>query len=153
MIQARSGSLLARPGVRQFIKFCIVGATSFAIDFGISTFLVLHLHVWWVLARTLSFACAVTNGFFWNQRWTFQAVGHRQHHEQYAMFFSVNVVGWLLNLVIMKVVFYALTGEWTITKHSVPVWIAAFMAATVIVTFWNFFANKHWTFKHKSQAA
>lgn len=151
MIGAGVANVVERPGVRQFVKFCIVGATSFAIDVGVSYVLTFELHMWWVLAKTISFSLAVTNGFFWNQRWTFRAVGHRSHREQYAMFFSVNVVGWLLNLTIMKAVFFASTGTWRGQHPTKPVWAAATLLATVIVVFWNFFANKHWTFKRKEQ--
>ena len=145
--ETESLRLLDRPGLRQFIKFCIIGSTSFAIDFGISYFLTFPLHMWWVLAKTISFSLAVTNGFFWNQRWTFRAVGHRKHHEQYAMFAGVNIVGWLLNVSIMKTVFWISTGTFRGQHPTKPVWLAATILATVIVVFWNFFANKHWTFK------
>jgi putative flippase GtrA len=148
MIQAGEGTLLQRPGMQQFLKFCVVGATSFTIDVGISYILTFHFHMWWVLAKTVSFTLAVTNGFFWNQRWTFDAVGKRKHHEQYAMFFGVNIVGYILNLAIMKAVFFASTGQWRGQHPTKPVWFAATLTATVIVVFWNFFANKHWTFKH-----
>ena len=147
MISLAESNFTQKPAVRQFIKFCIIGATSFTIDVGISYALTFGLHMWWVLAKTISFSLAVTNGFFWNQRWTFRAVGHRKHHEQYAMFFGVNVIGWLLNLSIMKAVFFASTGTWRGQHPTKPVWIAATLLATVIVVFWNFFANKHWTFK------
>ena len=147
MISLAESSLIQKPAVRQFIKFCIIGISSFSIDFGVSYALTFGLHMWWVLAKTISFSLAVTNGFFWNQRWTFRAVGHRKHHEQYAMFFGVNIVGWLLNLSIMKAVFFAATGTWRGQHPTKPTWIAATLLATVIVVFWNFFANKHWTFK------
>lgn len=146
-METTSATVLNRPGLRQFIKFCIVGASSFAIDFGVSWFLTFHLYLWWVLAKTISFSMAVTNGFFWNQRWTFQAVGHRKGHEQYAMFFGVNVVGWALNLAIMKAVFFIGTGTWKGQHPTKPLFVAATLTAMVIVVFWNFFANKHWTFR------
>jgi putative flippase GtrA len=152
MVEAETVSLLHKRGVRQFIKFCIVGASSFAIDAGISTLLAVHLGIWWVAARTFSFILAVTNGFFWNQRWTFRAVGHRRQHEQYTMFFMVNIVGLVLNLTIMKLVFRLMTGGWhrpiLTTPHGKLTWYAALLSATVIVVFWNFFANKLWTFKN-----
>jgi putative flippase GtrA len=148
MIQAGEGTLLQRPGMQQFLKFCVVGATSFTIDVGISYILTFNFHMWWVLAKTISFTLAVTNGFFWNQRWTFDAVGKRKHHEQYAMFFGVNIVGYILNLAIMKSVFFASTGHWRGQNPTKPVFLAATLVATAIVVFWNFFANKHWTFKH-----
>src|SRR5262245_49944727 len=135
MLDVAEQSLLHRPAVRQFIKFCIIGATSFSIDFLVSYALTFGPHMWWVLAKTISFSLAVTNGFFWNQRWTFRAVGHRAHHEQYAMFFGVNIVGWLLNLSIMKAVFFATTGTWRGQHPTKPTWIAATLLATLIVVF------------------
>ena len=144
--------LLQRKGARQFVKFCIVGASSFSIDFGISFILTIGLHVWWVLAKTISFSLAVTNGFFWNQRWTFKAKGHRRSRDQYAMFFTVNIVGYLLNLSIMKTVFFLATGTWRGQHPTVPMFVTATVVATAFVTFWNFFANKHWTFRRNPGA-
>src|SRR5262245_31297153 len=100
----------ARRGLRQFVKFCIVGAGSTVIDFGVFTLAYYGVHAvatllsshrvpevpWlpaWLhavlvpypalqafvdhhegavlLAATLSFVVAVSNGFYWNRRWTF----------------------------------------------------------------------------------
>jgi putative flippase GtrA len=148
MIRAGSVPVFERPDVRQFVKFCIVGATSFTIDVGISYILTFGFEMWWVMAKTISFTLAVTNGFVWNRLWTFQAVGRRRKREQYAMFFGVNIVGYILNLVIMKSVFWAATGTWRGQHPTKPTWAMATLLATAIVVFWNFFANKHWTFKH-----
>jgi putative flippase GtrA len=152
MIQAGSVPFHKRPGIHQFLKFCVVGATSFIIDVGLSYFLTFHMHLWWVLAKTISFSLAVTNGFIWNRLWTFQAVGQRKQHEQYAMFFGVNIVGYILNLSIMKSVFWAATGTWRGQHPTKPVWLLATLFATSVVVFWNFFANKHWTFKRRPTA-
>ena len=147
MISVAERGLIQKPGIRQFIKFCIVGATSFTIDFGVSYLLHYYAKFPVYTAKTLSFCVAVTNGFFWNQRWTFRAVGHRKHHEQYAMFLGVNVVGLLLNGGIFMCVIKLTTGEWS--PHEAPKkwFLLATLAATAVVVFWNFFANKHWTFK------
>lgn len=137
--------------MRQFVKFCIVGASSFAVDVGISAALHYLLHWPVFLAKTLSFCLAVTNGFFWNQRWTFRAVGHRKHHEQYAMFFGVNVVGYVLNAGIVMGMIRTCTGTWNPAETPKPVFFGATLLATAVVVFWNFFANKHWTFKRKDE--
>jgi putative flippase GtrA len=150
MIRADGVPVLDRPDVRQFVKFCIVGITSFTIDAGISALLIFKFNLWWVLAKTISFTLAVTNGFFWNRLWTFRAVGHRRKREQYAMFFSVNVVGYLLNIGIMKCVFWAMTGELRGQHPTKPQFAIATLLATAVVVFWNFFANRHWTFKPPS---
>jgi len=147
MISVAEQSLIQKPAVRQFIKFCIVGATSFFIDVTVSYLLHYHARFPVYAAKTLSFCVAVTNGFFWNQRWTFRAVGHRAHHEQYAMFFGVNVVGLLLNAGIFMSVIRATNGEWSPAETPKRWFFLATIAATAVVVFWNFFANKHWTFK------
>jgi putative flippase GtrA len=153
MIALDKVEILQRDGVRQFMKFCIVGASSFIIDVGVSYLLTFEIfHLWWVIARTISFSLAVTNGFFWNQRWTFRAVGRRKNHEQYMMFFGVNIIGWLLNLSMMKGVFFLTTHRWEGQHPARPVWFCAILFATVVVTFWNYFANKHWTFQHRSSS-
>lgn len=148
MIEVATEPLHKRPAVRQFAKFCIVGASSFAIDYGISFFLHFLFSVNLQVAKTISFALAVTNGFFWNNRWTFQNTGSRAAHEKYARFVAVNVVGWILNLAIVTAVVWSETGTWVNQQPSKPVFLLATLVATFFVVFWNFFANKHWTFKH-----
>ncbi|HVF11379.1 MAG TPA: GtrA family protein [Abditibacteriaceae bacterium] len=145
-LPARPQALLRHAGVRQFVKFCIVGASSFTIDFTISYILTFHFMLWWVLAKTISFFLAVTNGFYWNRRWTFSGKG-RSDKQQYMQFVAVNIVGWSLNIGIMKTVFFLATGTWRGQHPSKPLWLAATLTAMSIVVFWNFFANKHWTFK------
>ena len=73
--------LIEKPIVRQFVKFCIVGASSTLVDKGTLYALLKWAeanapHVPWWACATLSFCLAVTNGFFWNRRWTFQAGAH-----------------------------------------------------------------------------
>jgi putative flippase GtrA len=147
MLEVGEKALLQRPGVLQFIKFCIVGASSFTIDLGISYLLHFHAGFPLVPAKTISFVLAVTNGFFWNRRWTFDAVGKRDHREQYAMFFAVNIVGYLLNIGIVTAIVGLETKTWINQQPSKPVFLIATLIATCFVVFWKFFANKHWTFK------
>ncbi|HXG24101.1 MAG TPA: GtrA family protein [Chthonomonadales bacterium] len=151
MIEAGLGTFIQKPAIRQFIKFCLVGTSSFAIDFGVSFFLTFGFHMWWVLAKTISFTLAVTNGFFWNRRWTFRAIGYRRRRDQYAMFYLVNIVGYVLNLTIMKTVFFISTGTWRGQHPTKPVFIIATLVATAVVVFWNFTANKYWTFRRPTK--
>ncbi|MCL5283107.1 MAG: GtrA family protein [Armatimonadetes bacterium] len=141
-------SLFERESFRQFVKFCIIGFGSAIIDGGVARFLTYHVGLQWEIARTISFTLAVTNGFFWNQRWTFNAVGRTSSSRQYTMFFAVNIVGLLLNLLIMGAVFLMFTGKLhTGGKPDSTHWYIAFFTAITIVSFWNFIANKYWTFK------
>ncbi len=156
-------------GLRQLIKFCIVGASSTVISLSIFSLLVYHFHLDEVLHRALAgsprvqsfvdtydlyvqvaafigFSFAVTNGYIWNSRWTFPRVDSIKRHQQYVRFVLVNIVGLVLNQIILFVVNGILTaGRPDSEKGWEP--LIAFGIATGIVVFWNFLANKNWTFK------
>ena len=148
MLETREETPLPQPAIHQFVKFCIVGASSFAIDLGVAILLHYYVHIPLIPAKTISFTLAVTNGFYWNRRWTFAAVPGRRQRDQYAMFFAVNIVGWLLNVGIVTVVIGLVTGIWIDQHPKKTLLVAATLVATVFVVFWNFFANRLWTFKH-----
>ncbi len=139
--------------IQQFFKFGIIGATSTVIDFSIMNVLYQKFGINWVFASTISFVFAVTNGFIWNSIWTFRGMGSGKRHEQYVKFVAVNVIGWVLNLIIMTVIIYLLTGEITrvgpgVHTHIKPGFInIAKLIAVVFVSIWNFVANRKWTFK------
>src|SRR5437667_7031517 len=111
MISTAAGGLMQRPGLRQFVKFCIIGASSTLIDVGISYSLIYGLGMNPTLAKMISFLFGVTNGFIWNSRWTFRGMGSGPRHEMYVKFVLVNVVGLILNLTIFKSVLFVFTGR------------------------------------------
>src|SRR5438445_10782090 len=95
---ADASALLRRTGTRQLVKFCFVGASSTLIDKG-TLWLLLSVTPrtpWWISA-SMSFCLAVTNGFFWNRRWTFRARRHGSLSAHYAMLVATNLVGIMLN--------------------------------------------------------
>lgn len=154
--------------VRQFVKFCIVGASSTVISFTVFNILLQKFDFPLVPAVTIAFLLAVFNGFLWNRHWTFKEAKHKAAHEQYAKFLAVNLVGWFLNtsIVVLIVAHYTSGGHgifgdhaqfmrvvWSIVagRHEgYNKWLVngALAAATCVVVFWNFFANRLWTFKH-----
>jgi putative flippase GtrA len=152
-------------GVRQFVKFIIVGLSSFLVNVGSLYVLYYMLHAPYVPALTLAFVISVCNGFVWNRRWTFKESRHQAAHDQYMRFMLVNIVGYILNTTIAVLVIAHFTkvaggahdlltvaGQIVLgtAKTVYPkklVYGASFLAASVVV-FWNFFANRYWTFKH-----
>lgn len=153
MIEVNSLPLWQRPGIRQFIKFCLIGFSSMIIDVGLAKYLTYQVGLHWIIAQTISFAFAVTNGFIWNSLWTFRGMGSGKRHEQYGKFVAVNIVGLGLNLFIMKSVFFFFTGHIIHQGNPDPAhWNIAKGTAVVLVSMWNFFANKHWTFKKSPHA-
>ena len=148
MAQAIPAGLAQRPGVQQFIKFCIIGFSSAILDIGISYTLVYKFGFNPTLAKAISFVFGVTNGFIWNSKWTFQGMGSGRRHEMYVKFLLVNMVGFVLNIFLFKSVLFAFThrfiGQGIPDK---PHFAIATITAIVFVAVWNFLANKKWTFK------
>lgn len=153
-------TLLQRQGLRHFIKFCIVGLSSTAIDFVIYLLLMEAVHLPQYLggnvetarlvAQSTSFLFAVTNGFYWNSRWTFRHTDAAGQKQRYAKFVLTNTIGLGLNLLILSVVarnvphaVISLLGHYL---HD-PKGFIGKLAATGVVVFWNFTASKYWTFK------
>jgi putative flippase GtrA len=152
-----------REGIRQFVKFCIVGASSTLIDFTIYLSLMEGLHlqqalgvgVEWarVVAQSISFAFAVSNGFFWNNKWTFRTGEVQGGKQRYGKFILTNLIGLSLNIAINNGVAH-LVEAMPMTAHlqqmfhlNDPAGLIGKCAAIVIVVFWNFLASKFWTFK------
>ncbi|MGV3720489.1 MAG: GtrA family protein [Actinomycetota bacterium] len=151
-----------REGFRQFVKFCIVGLSSTLIDYTIYLLLTEAINLQQVLgipvegarlaAQSISFGFAVTNGFIWNNKWTFRAGDVHGANRRYGKFILTNLVGLSLNLVILSAVAHLVSAtmveQLRLLAHlNDPAGLIGKTAATAIVVFWNFLASKFWTFK------
>ncbi len=128
--------MLQRQSVRQFIKFGIVGFGSFLIDWCIYFTLTRAFSVFYLNAKIVSFCVAAGNSYVWNRRWTFRS-REPNHLRQLTQFFLVASIGAALNAGIM----YLLHGLLLMPD------LLALIVATGIVMFWNFLANRYWTFR------
>ena len=135
--------------MRQLIKFCIVGAGSTVIDKGIQWILMgLFPSVAWWIVQSISFCFGVSNGFFWNRRWTFAGQNSASARTQYSKFFVTNVVGLGLNLLITKGFLIAFTGKMIHAQNpQKEIVLLASICAIPIVVIWNFGASRLWTFR------
>jgi putative flippase GtrA len=162
---AFASSLVARPGVRQLVKFCIVGASSTIIDLVIFN-IVISLSIPPVFAVIAGFIGGVSNGFYWNRRWTFKEKAGNMA-KQGPIFFATNLVGLTLNILVttlalivaahlhltqthftpeqtMRMILFRTTDGQQFSRLALN---AAKLCATVVVTAWNFSASKFITFK------
>jgi len=120
----------------KFIKFGTVGFSGVIVDFG-TTFIVKEiLKVQKYIANTLGFTLAATSNYILNRIWTFRSKDPKILL-QYGKFFTISVVGLILNNSIV----YLLHGRINFNFYF------AKAVATVVVTLWNFFANYKFTFK------
>ena len=130
-------SLLSNPRfVRQFVKFAIVGSIGAMVDFGVLIFLKEVVGFNLYVANTFSFSAAVLNNYVLNSFWTF-ADQEKRHQKQLMQFVIVSVIGLGINQVLLYF-FHDVIGLWYIIAKGL---------AILLVLFWNFFANRFWTFR------
>ncbi len=172
-IENRPVPIHQKPGARQFVKFCIVGFSSTIINFAVVNGLhyKAHFQVWPSVIYGFLLSCV--NGFIWNRQWTFKQSRSNSVATQSVRFVAVNIVGLVLNCSIVAILialyesskgsvvnthhFIAMFESIAASQHKfdVPKLVlnGALLVATGVVVFWNFFANRLWTFKHKKKAA
>jgi len=132
-----SETVMANPRfVRQFIKFAVVGAIGTVVDMSILVFLkeIVGLNVY--IANGFSFTAAVLNNYTLNSRWTF-GDQDKEHGRQLVQFFIVSVIGLGLSSVLLYVFHDLMDLHYLIAKGL----------AILLVLFWNFTANRLWTFR------
>ncbi len=160
----------------RFIKFIVVGGIGFMVDFGIfnlllnpanslvlpgtwlyallsgfgfSNYFITHLGP--TLASAISFVAAVFSNFLWNRYWTYPDSRSRSRRRQFTMFFIVSAVGVLIRIPIvffMTPVFRAMVSN-VEALQAYTTRLAdnlSLAVAVLVVLFWNFFANRHWTY-------
>jgi putative flippase GtrA len=134
--------ILGRRGVRQFIKFGIVGATGMVVSF-VAYHILLHYQLDVNLAFSIGFILGGVNNYWWNRHWTFRSKGHPW--KELAQFIAVSAVALVLGNII----------TWQLRIHlpmfhlrNSFIWLCATVGGVGV----NFFANKYWTFRHTHHA-
>jgi putative flippase GtrA len=135
-LKADAGLALRRPANWiQLAKFCIVGASGYAVNLGVYSALVEGASLHYIAAAVCSFVVAVTNNYTWNRLWTFRR--QRGHIAlQGAKFLVVSLAALGANVAVL-----ALLVEVGVPK------VPAQAAAIVIVMPLSFLGNKLWSFR------
>ncbi|MFC1662931.1 GtrA family protein [Patescibacteria group bacterium] len=137
---AKTLPFLGNVTVRQFIKFSMVGVSNTIIDFSLYLLLTRIFHIHFLIANALAFVIAVTWSYTANKMWTFRDTSNRMT-AQFTKFIIINLVGLGLAEGILSVLVIYF-GLWDILSKFI---------AVLIVVFWNFWANRHWTFKDSQE--
>jgi dolichol-phosphate mannosyltransferase len=136
LTDAASVALRRRGNWLQLAKFCAVGASGYVVNLAVYATL-LAFDVNYLLAAICSFLVAVTNNYLWNRVWTFR---HQRGHLVFQgfRFLLVSTVALAANLVFLGL----------LVAFGVPK-LPAQAIAIVLVTPWNFVANKLWSFRRR----
>jgi putative flippase GtrA len=120
----------------KLFKFGVVGASGYVINLIVFAALNQGLDVNHIAAAVGAFVVAVTNNFWWNRHWTFDAA-HGHAGFQAARFFAVSLVGLGVNLALLALLVDA-AGAPEVPSQALAV------ALSMPV---NFIGNKLWTFE------
>ena len=118
----------------QLVKFGFIGGSGYVVNLIVFAIFNEGFGVHHIAAAILAFCVAVTNNFFWNRHWTFEA-GHGHAGFQAARFLTVSVAGLVINLIAL---------EWFIDSEMAE--LPAQALAVAIAMPFNFIFNKLWTF-------
>jgi putative flippase GtrA len=136
----------------RFLKFSFVGVTGTIVDFGVMNLMSLVFHLPLLWAQGISFTIAVVNNFLWNRYWTYPDSRSKRAPHQLVQFVLINLVGilvrtplisWLNNLILKGLNNAAIRlplENFVISQN------AALAVSILIILFWNFFANRYWTY-------
>ena len=119
----------------QLVRFTAVGASGYVVNLVVFAVCVHGLSIDYRLAAVAAFLVAVTNNFWWNRHWTFDARGGHAGH-QAARFLVVSVGAFLVNLAVLELL---------VAGAGLPE-LAAQAIAVAAATPCNFVGNKLWTF-------
>jgi dolichol-phosphate mannosyltransferase len=139
--RTRAGQALRRPhNWIQLAKFSVVGASGYVVNLAVFSALLLGADFDHRVAAICSFVVAVANNYTWNRLWTFR---YQRGHMAYQglRFLLVSTVALGANLLF-------LSGLVAFGMPKVP----AQATAIVLVTPWNFVANKLWSFRRARAA-
>ena len=121
--------------LRQFTRFCGVGAIAAMIHYGLLVALVELFRISPVPATLTGYIAATVVSYLLNRRLTYAS--DRPHIEAFWRFVAVAAAGFILTGLSMNV----LVGLW-----GPAYYLLSQMLTTGLVMFWHFTAHKLWTF-------
>lgn len=134
--------------VTRFIRFSIVGSFGTLLDFSLLT-LLKFAGFPTLLANTFSFTVGLLNNFTLNRLWTFEDIENPNWRKQFFQYATISLIGLTINNIILLFLENIFS---TFLHQSDWAFLPAKGIATGVVVFWNYYANKTWTFK-KSQVS
>lgn len=118
--------------IAQFMKFGVVGAIAFVIDYGLLALLTEVFGVNYLVSATISFTASVIFNYVASMRYVFTHKEGMSRRREFAIFVVLSVIGLGINNACMWAGVELFGIHYLLTK----------IAATVIVMVWNFVTRK-----------
>jgi putative flippase GtrA len=124
---------------RALARFCLVGASGYALNLAVFAVAVHAAAVPYRLAAVIAFAVAVTSNFAWNRRWTFRAHG-RGAGGQALRFLLVSLAAFGFSLLVLQ----------ALVEGAHTPRVVAQAVAIALATPLSFAGNRAWTFRERA---
>lgn len=136
----------------RFLKFAVVGTIGFVVDFSTYNLVRNLIGTSPEVSSVISFTAAVLSNFLFNRYWTYPDSRSKPILNQLLSFGVVNIAGLIIRTVIFSIIhgpmvelFSNLLNDFVIPPQSLGENLSLAIVV-VIVMFWNFFANRYWTY-------
>src|SRR5271168_1435451 len=134
----------------EFIKFAIVGGTTFIIDSAIFYTLKLTILDYKpVTAKVIAGIVAVIASYVLNREWSFRNRGGRERHHEALLFFAFSGVGVLLSMGPLWFSHYVLdlrVPMVSLTAENIADFISAYLIGNLLQMAFRFWAFRRWVF-------
>jgi len=128
-------------------RFLLVGAAGTLLDFSL-LMLLKGLGAPTLLANSVAFSAGLVNNYTLNRLWTFADRKQANWRKQLGQYLLVSLAGLALNNAIVL----SLEGAFDALLEGAPLgYLLAKVLATGVVVFWNYIANRNWTFGREKQ--
>lgn len=118
--------------IEQIMKFGVVGAVAFVIDYGLLALLTEVFAINYLVSATVSFTASVVFNYVASMRYVFTHKDGLSRRREFAIFVTLSVIGLLINNFCMWAGVELLGIHYLVTK----------IGATFIVMVWNFVTRK-----------
>ena len=124
--------------VKQIIKFGIVGASAFLIDYSILYILTEVFGIYYLYSSVISFSVSVIFNYILSIKWVFD-VSKKQTIKEFSTFIILSIIGLIINQLIMYIM-----------VEKVSIWyMFSKIVSTIIVMVYNFITRKIFIEKRK----
>lgn len=117
--------------VKQIIKFGIVGASAFLIDYSILYILTEFFGIYYLYSSIISFIVSVIFNYILSIKWVFD-VSKKQTIKEFSTFILLSIIGLIINQVIMYIMVEKANIWYMFSK----------IVSTIIVMVYNFITRK-----------
>ncbi|WP_139653433.1 GtrA family protein [Raoultibacter phocaeensis] len=118
--------------IAQIMKFGVVGAIAFVIDYGLLVFLTEVFGIEYLISATISFTVSVVFNYLASMRYVFAHKEGLSRRREFALFVILSVIGLLINNVCLWLGVDVFGIDYRISK----------IVVTAIVMVWNFVTRK-----------